>query len=572
MGASKSTEIQLFSGGVNLVPAPHLLAPTDSRALSGVNIRKGNLSPFLGPLFIENATGDYAYYFKDMFRYYDLYRSNVLFNRVWYWTSALGSGKMYSDGTELPLGIDQPTTTPIVQSQSATKGITGIMTYVYTYYDPKSGSESPPSKPSNTIELLGVDANKAVEVSNLEPSPDGFETRLYRIGGLQTMYTAVDTLPSTATDYIDSLSFTEMQGLVLDTIRSFPPPTGLQHLTLHQNRFFGAVNAELYFTPAGKPDSWYMLDFLAFEDVITGLVSVSNGLLVMSDHKTWLVTGLMPQQFAIHLLSDSEGCISTQSIAVQEGSAIWLSASGFLMSNGSKIVNISLFKIGRTEAIEPFGAVYVDKRYLLSFGGSMYPSDDLYPNEDLYPGNIQVEGYSLPKGAIVIDFSNGTPAFSTITDVVMGYLVEAENEVYQIEATGVVSSRIITNTGAAIITENGLSNIVAVTSSDGVLAKTFRGKGLREIKYLSPVYTEGAIGVLKQYEKLRIVYQGVGTIKIYDENRKLFVEKVISSTKRVSEWVYIPVAFNRGYGIQFEVLGTMVVDSLQWIWTVKEAQ
>jgi len=574
MGASQASEVQVFASGLNLVPSAHLLEPGESRYMAGINIRKGNLYPFLAPLFIEPAKGNFMYHFDGKYNYYDMYRSNVLYNRIWYWTSALEAGKQYQDGTVAKLGIDQPIGIPLTSIQASALGITGSISYVYTYYDPKSGAESPPSRPSITLDLLGVDSDKAIEITNINPSPDGYQTRLYRIGGIHTMYTAVETLPNTATTYIDSLTFTEMEGMILESTRSFPPPSGLQYLTQHQGRFFGAVGAELLFTPAGNPDSWYALDFIAFDDVITGIASVANGLLVMSQHKSYLISGNTPFQFSKHTLSMSEGCLSSRTIATQEGTAIWLSASGFLMSNGGRINNVSLNKIGRVKNLEPFGAVYVDKRYLMSFGGTLLPSNELYPCEDLYPSDIITEsGIGLPQGAVVIDFSTGEPSFSTIADVIMGYVTEAENEIFQLSGEGIVENNVVTEDGEYnIVTESGHSNIVAEVEAGASLFKTFKGQSFRDIIYLSPVYTERSIGLQKQYEKVRVVYNGVGVIQVFDEDGRVFVEKQLASARRVSEWVYIPIVFNRGYGIQFRITGTIIVDSLQWVWTPKESQ
>ncbi|RLG27421.1 hypothetical protein DRO03_12055 [Methanosarcinales archaeon] len=155
----------------------------------------------------------------------------------------------------------------------------------------------------------------------------------------------------------------------------------------------------------------------------------------------------------------------------------------------------------------------------------------------------------------------------------MGYLLEAENEIYQITNEGVNVANILTEDGTGrIVTENGYSNIVAEAATGSSLAKTFGKQGLRESTYLSPVFTEGAIAVMKQYEKIRLVYTGIGTISVFDEDSKLFIKQDLESDSRVTEWVYIPIVFNRGYGIQFKIEGTLVVDSIQWTWTPKEAQ
>ena len=271
MAKSISTEIQVFAGGLNLAPASHLIKQEEARVSANTNLRRQNLSTLLAPLFVAPALNSFAYYFTSAFKYYSRFRSNVLYNNIWYWTESGYAGKMYSSGEEVPLGIIPPIGRPSVASQAATSGdgLEGNINYVYTYYDPRSGSESPPSKPSVTLDLTGANKGQAIAVTDLIPSPDGLQTRLYRIGGVITAYSAVITLESHIASYTDQLSFSEIESMILTTLRAYPPPTGLLHLTEHQGRFYGSVNAELYYTPPGKPDSWYALDFISFESIIT---------------------------------------------------------------------------------------------------------------------------------------------------------------------------------------------------------------------------------------------------------------------------------------------------------------
>ena len=576
MGASQSTELQIFFGGLNLMPASHLIKQEEARAMAEANLRKGNLAPFLVPLFKESASDNFVFYFDAEFHYYSAFRSNVLYNKVWYWTDIFGAGKEYEDGTQLPLGIAPPIGRPTISSTPPTEGegLTGHINYVYTYYDPVSGSESPPSPPSLTLDLLGINASQAVIVEDYDISPDGYETRLYRIGGIITAYSSVITLEPTVLSYLDQLAFSEIEAVILDTLRAYPPPTGLQYLTEHQGRFYGTVGSKLYFSAPGKPDSWYVLDNLGFDEVITGIVSVANGLIVMIDSKCWLVSGISPIQFVKHTLSDSEGCVGFASIAVNEGTAIWLSRAGFVMSNGGKVQNISLEKIGRFKAMTPLGAVFIDKRYFLSFTGVLLPSENLFPDEELYPGSIVNDGgLAIGPGAVVIDFAMGAPAFATMSDATMGQLLIAENELYHMTYDEPEKYNIVTEDGEFnIVTEDGTYNLAAQKSTGQSLVQTLGGDELRELLYVSPVLTEQSIGTLKQYEKIRITYSGALTITARDEDSRLFITQDLFSVGRKSEWVGIPVGFNRGYGIQFVIQGKCIVDSIMYNWTPKEAQ
>ena len=576
MGASKGTELQIFAGGLNLMPASHLIKQEESRVFANTNARKLNLSPLLASLFVEQADDHFVFFFQNTYEYYAKYRSNVLYNDVWYWSEIGALGKKYSDGTDLPLGIAPPIDRLTISETTPTvgDGLTGNINYVYTYYDPESGSESPPSPPSVTLDLTGINAGKSILIDDIVPSPDGYESRLYRIGGIITAYSAVVTLEPSELTYTDELSFSEIQAIVLSTLRAYPPPTGLMYLTEHQGRFYGAVGSKLFFSAPAKPDSWYTLDFISFEETIKGIASVANGLIVMTNDKCWLITGISPIQFTKHTLSESEGCVSFASIATNEGTAIWLSASGFVMSNGGKVTNLSVDKLGRFKTMTPLGAAFIDKRYFMSFGGVLYPSHNLFPSNDLYPGAVVNEsGIALPPGAVLIDLSMGAPSFATIIDNTMGQLMLADNELFHISAKEPVSSNLVLEDDTAnIVTENGFYNIVGDTETGATLQKTLRSNELRELRYLSPVLTEGSIGTLKQYEKVRIMYSGELDITIMDEDSRVFVQTRLTSVRRVSVWVNIPVGFNHGYGIQFAIRGRCIVDSVYYTWTPKEIQ
>jgi len=309
MSKSQSTELQVFNGGLHLQPVRHLINNVEARYLANVNTRKANLTPFNEPKIIQDAEDLFGYFYEEEHRFYGAWRSNALYNGVWYWTDGINAGKMYKDGSEYPLGIAPPTTRLTVELKTPVDvdGLFGEIHYVYTYYDPQSGSESPPSPPSL---LLMADGN-AVQISDIVPSPEGLESRIYRLGGIITAYSAVVTLDTFTTSYLDQLSFLEIQGMVLTTMRAYPPPEGIQFLTEHQGRFYASVGAHLYYSAAGKPDSWYALDFISFEEPIRCIATVANGLIVMTENKSWLITGITPSQFVKHTLSDSEGSLDS---------------------------------------------------------------------------------------------------------------------------------------------------------------------------------------------------------------------------------------------------------------------
>ncbi len=575
MGASKTSELQIFSSGMDVVKASHLIDRTESRLLTNVDTRRGTLNPFFQPEYLEETTGDYMYYYNGEYHYYNSFRSNVLYNKVWYWSDVHNSGKMYQDGSELPLGIAAPTNRLAISESapSAGPGLTGRINYVYTYYDPASGSESPPSRPSNELVLLGTSANQAITIANIEPSPDGFKTRLYRIGGVITAYTAVIKLLNTDTQYTDELTFSEIEGVILDTLRAYPPLEGLNLLAEHQGRFFGAVDSMLYYSAAGKPDSWYALDYIGFEDTITSIISVANGLVVTTVDKTWVIVGTQPLSFARYPISESIGCVNIKSVASHDGKAIWLSRVGFATSNGSNVINLSLDKIGRFKSVEPESAAFLDNRYFMAFSSSLYPANNLFPSDDLLPNVNPETGQGLEDGAIVIDFTSGSPSFSSLADPLMRSLLVVNGDLQHLAVNSIVRSNLVTELGDAnIVTESGIFNIVVQTKAPSTRCITFGNAPFREMKYVSPLLTEGSIGTLKQYEKIRIKFRGDFEVSAVNEHQEVLQIENLISIRNTSTWINIPVSSNRGNGIQFKIYGQGVIESLMYTWTPMEIQ
>lgn len=575
MSVSQSTELQIFNGGLVLERAAHLVGKDSARYLANTNIRRGNLTPFQTHEHKEDTELRFMFFFDKRWHYYDEYRSNVVYNNVWYWTSAKDMGKVYEDGRELPLGIAPPAdrlVATIAADPGDGIGLVGRYTYVYTYYDPISTSESPPSQQSNEVYIEDPDLPLPIDVTGFIDSPDGLQIRLYRIGSSFTAYTTVDTFDYIAT-YTDNKSYVEVQGMILDTLRAYPPFEGLQLLTEYQGRFYGVIDALVYFSAPGKPDSWYGLDFIGFDDAIYGLAATSNGLLVMTTSKTWLLTGTPPFHMTKHVISEALGCISPLSIATQDGTAIWLSHNGFLISDGGGVQNLSINKLGRFNKMDPISAAFLDSRYYLSFDTTLYPSNALYPAENLLPARAVASSgvLSIPRGLIIIDMYSGDPAFSTVEDKQIQQLYVAEGELYSMVQNAAEQANLTTEDGAFnLVTEDHTFNLIGYTIENPARTMPFKGEALRNLVYLSPLLAEGSIGTLKQYEKIRVVFLGIVLVTILDENTNIMQSVELRSVRKETQWINIPVTFNRAYGIQFRVEGQGIVDSLMYTWAPKE--
>ena len=244
-----------------------------------------------------------------------------------------------------------------------------IINYTYTYYDSVRGIESSPILPSDDVAFgAGNVTLPAIPISEnvLETNIDTI--RLYRIGGALTQYTLVDELPYPSSEYADTSSDLDLAGNhILDSVENLPPPSGLQYLTEAYAMLFGALGSKLYYSKIGQPQAWPATYFIDFAENITGIGAVSNGLLVFTKYKTYIIVGSNPDAFSKYTLSSSQGCIAHSTISYVDNSLIWVSTDGICTSNGGAISVISMEKLGKLSFLEVYSAAVLDSVYYLSY-------------------------------------------------------------------------------------------------------------------------------------------------------------------------------------------------------------
>ena len=126
------------------------------------------------------------------------------------------------------------------------------------------------------------------------------------------------------------------------------------------------ANTEIYPDPSGGE--------------ITGLASVSNGLIAFTETSTYLIRDTGGGAFASQPLSSDIGCVAPSSIAsLSDGSAVWLGTEGFYAYNGSSIQNISgdvdktfrrITKARRMQAVAAYDAELKEYRCWVSLDGN----------------------------------------------------------------------------------------------------------------------------------------------------------------------------------------------------------
>lgn len=338
----------------------------------------------------------------------------------------------------------------------------GTYQYVYTYYNSADGTESAPSPLSAELEAEGG----VIEVTDITPSSDPQVTniRLYRVGGNIAQFTLVTELDATATDFTDNLSDTEIDGRLLSSDNYSAAPTDLRYLAESYAMLFGAVGDNLRFTPIGKPNAWPPEYSIAFEDTITGIGPVANGVIVCTKFKTYIVTGTGPLSLAQQSLSGDQGCVAYESIQQIGPSLIWASAEGLCVSSGNNVTNITKDKLGRLNLI-PVDSVVDDEVYYC------HNSDGSTLAWDFRFGNI-------PK-YLALDIAQ---------------VSVANSELY------------------------GWSN--------GEMFKLFQSANNLPLTYVSPRFVEGTITELKTYKKFHIYAKGDIILKILINDAVVFTKSL----------------------------------------------
>lgn len=313
-------------------------------------------------------------------------------------------------------------------------GISGdeeVLQYVYTYYNRQDNIESAPSELS---EELTLPANKAVTVSDIEPSEDiqVDVVRIYRTGDGATEFTLIHELEITELSVFDNVKTINAIGSLLDSVTNFPPPSDGRFATEAYGILFMAVGASLYFSEIGKPDYFPPTNEIKFSKNITGIFPVPNGILVFSRTTTEIVLGNTAGNFSKLPVSDEQGCISHYSNRLVRNTPTWVGLEGLCTySNG--IVNvISKPKLGKVQLDVVNSAVYDETYWLCLADGSILlmdtrfgdltfkdieyskPMDNILSNEGILYGrqgdklvNLLDEGTPIPMEYISPELTEG---------------------------------------------------------------------------------------------------------------------------------------------------------------------
>jgi len=366
---------------------PKLLPATMAQVASNVDLRRGKLEGVLAHTDTGNAISGAT---KTLFRYakeanggngywftftsdVDVVEGPIVdddFLRV-YWTGEanprmtaidVATGAEPYPAVNYQLGIDVPVgslsaASPIVELPEGAQELSTF--YVMTYMS-KYGEESPPSGVSAevvrwdgaTVELsaLPIHSGNNVIVSKL----------LYRSeGGGEFLHVA--TLGAGATTYSDSVYSASLSEPIPSTLWDKPNAAMVGLKSLSSGFMVGFFDRTLCFSEPGFPHAWPITYRIAIPYDIVGVVETSQGVIVLTKGKPYVVNGSHPESMGSYPLDRAQACVSARGIVDMGEYALYPSPDGLIVAGSAdgavmsqSVITAEQWKAYKPETINAF--------------------------------------------------------------------------------------------------------------------------------------------------------------------------------------------------------------------------
>tara|TARA_B110000211_G_scaffold234725_1_gene305889 strand:+ start:4719 stop:6239 length:1521 start_codon:yes stop_codon:yes gene_type:complete len=450
-----------FDGGLSTRLAQNLIFPDESVILENVDISSGHLKPTQDISVAKEVTAHGIYVTIDKkFLGLSKTNTNVFYRERLYVADGVSAPIKFIDDVQSSLGIYKSEDAPTLSSISGALPAS-TYTYLYTYYNNVIGFESVPS-PTTVIVLGG---SFAIQLTNITESsdPQVDKIRIYRIGNTISTFSLVATIDNGITTFDDNITDTNIPGDTLSSLTNYPPPNKLNNITQAYGTLFGSLEDKLYYSNVGDPEAWNPLNFIDFEDTITGLLPTSSGIGIFTRNALYSLIGTTASTFKKILLSREQGTRSHRSCKTINGQPIWISNDGICSLNGGRIVVITKEKLGKQNFSIINTAVFDEIYYVLLSDGTVFVADfrykvrfytlsfskplkDIYNYNDVLWGLVDDSLVYLFEGAIINSFhyKSGLFALNNLANHKM------YNRFY-IKSTGVVEAKIYVDTGYSVM-------------------------------------------------------------------------------------------------------------------------
>lgn len=328
-----------FSGGMNDLIHPSLLDEKTASLLVDATVEDGKIVAIRQPSVTQYTSpiqfGHYGTVDNSVVKWYGRY----------YWSNNTALTAPFYGGDVEGLGVPYPVSQPNLTATTPGEGETGL-TGRYRYcicYVNANGWEGAPgaidATPYSEITIL----NQFVTVT-ANAFPEGVSyAKVYRTGENGADFYCVGEIHTSAGNLLDKTTDTTLALLeALDTVDNFPPPDGGKYLSETGGVFFLAVGDNLFFSRQGNPHAWPKLQFVGFDDEITGISPEFQGILVFTRNNTYRVVGAEdPETITKTFIPGNQGCINFRSISFLNNTPIWLSNDGLCAWDGYNLAVIT---------------------------------------------------------------------------------------------------------------------------------------------------------------------------------------------------------------------------------------
>jgi hypothetical protein len=315
-----------FNGGINNIIESHLLQPNFAKDLRNVRIQDGSISSNNSPLVFDSLP-DESLVFQDG------NRSLLKFGGQFYWsdnvTGELNSSLGY-------MGVPTP-----LSKATVVRGVDGgrfmvseRFKYFYTYKTAEGFRSSPfsttdtsdftPSEDLGSMLVTGAAATIPDIVADIEFWRTAADGAVFYLSGTVNRWASEGDI--VYEDTVDDLQ------LLLSEQYDLASPAGRpdqgRYLTERNSVFYIADGDKIYFSEQSNPHEFDQLNFITFDDTITGTLSAETYTMVFTRNRAYRITGNSAIDIAKEEIPDAQGVANWQTIERVKNTPMWISNDG----------------------------------------------------------------------------------------------------------------------------------------------------------------------------------------------------------------------------------------------------
>lgn len=160
-------------------------------------------------------------------------------------------------------------------------------------------------------------------------------TAMWSMCNFQGNFTGTNVLASNGVDPVKKYDGTTVSNLL-------NAPAGMNYITQHDNRVYGAIGQKVSFSALRKAEDWTTVDDageIVVEtggSTITGLIAGSRHLMVFKNNSLHELWGTNPANYKMDMIASDIGIVSHQAGVTIEDTPYWLDMYGIYMYGGSR--------------------------------------------------------------------------------------------------------------------------------------------------------------------------------------------------------------------------------------------